>query len=121
MKSLAVAGLGVMLLGLAATRDGGPELTPEARRYAASTRALFLEQARGSAADGQLAGVGTTELVNRGAAYCAQLEATASSLGAVFALQQAGDTHPGDVYVIASARRQLCPTLVDDSFGIRAR
>jgi hypothetical protein len=35
------------------------------------------------------------------------------TLKAVFALQRAGPTHPGDVYVTAAARRVLCSDLPD--------
>ncbi|MGH9009565.1 MAG: hypothetical protein ACRDYF_06895, partial [Acidimicrobiia bacterium] len=68
---------------------------------------------RFAAGQHELADVKDVELVNRGAAYCAQLARTGSSLKAVFALQLAGETHPGDVYVTAAARRVLCPGLPD--------
>ncbi|HEV8628333.1 MAG TPA: hypothetical protein VG034_28205 [Acidimicrobiia bacterium] len=74
---------------------------------------FFVKQVR--AADGlhELAGVKDAELVNRGAAYCTELQKAGSSLKAVFALQLAGQTHPGDVYVTVTARRVLCPNLPD--------
>ena len=39
--------------------------------------------------------------------------ANAVNQRAVFELQLAGQTHPGDVYVTAVARRVLCPNLPD--------
>jgi hypothetical protein len=92
---------------------GGPKLSGDARRYPADERKVFVKQVR--TADGlhELAGVKDAELVNRGAAYCTELQKTGSSLKAVFALQLAGQTHPGDVYVTVTARRVLCPGLPD--------
>ena len=108
---VAIAGL-IAFLGWRG-RDGGPELSDDARRFAADTRTVFVRQVR--AADGQkeLAAVEDVELINRGAAFCVELAKTGGSLKAVFALQLAGRTHPGDVYVTATARRVLCPNLPD--------
>jgi hypothetical protein len=92
---------------------GGPKLSADGRRYPSDNRKVFVRQIR--AADGahELADVKDAELVNRGAAYCTELQKAGSSLKAVFALQLAGQTHPGDVYVTSTARRVLCPNLPD--------
>ena len=93
--------------------DGGPQLSEDARRFRADQRATFVRQVRDAGGQKELAGVDDVELVNRGAAFCAELAKAGSSLKAVFALQLAGQTHPGDVYVTAAARRVLCPNLPD--------
>ena len=92
---------------------GGPKLSADGRRSPSDSRKVFVRQVR--AADGahELADVKDAELVNRGAAYCTELQKAGSSLKAVFALQLAGQTHPGDVYVTSTARRVLCPNLPD--------
>jgi hypothetical protein len=92
---------------------GGPKLSDDARRYPADERKVYVKQVRTADPLHDLAGVKDVELVNRGAAFCAQLAKTGSSLKAVFELQLAGQTHPGDVYVTATARRMLCPGLPD--------
>jgi hypothetical protein len=107
---IAVAGV-IALLG--GRSGGGPRLSDDARRYPADERKVFVRQVRTADGEHELADVKDVELVNRGAAYCAQLAKTGSSLKAVFALQLAGQTHPGDVYVTATARRVLCPNLPD--------
>ena len=76
-------------------------------------RRRFVKQVRGTDHLDELGRVKDAELIKRGAAYCTQLAKTGSSLQAVFALQLAGQTRPGDVYVTAAARRQLCPDLPD--------
>lgn len=107
---IAVAGV-IALFG--GRSGGGPKLSDDARRYPTDERKVFVKQVRTADGQRELAGVEDVELINRGAAYCAQLAQTGSSLKAVFALQLAGQTHPGDVYVTATARRVLCPTLPD--------
>ena len=113
------AGLGLFLLAglmaVSAIRAGrGPELSAAARRYPADARKVFVSQVR--AADGlhELDDVEDPELVNRGAAYCAELAKTKSSLQAMTNLQLAGRTHQGDVYITPPARRHLCPNLPDE-------
>jgi hypothetical protein len=106
-----IAGL-IAFLGWRGRNDGS-ELSDDARRFTADARTVFVRQVRTADNEKQLAGVEDVELVNRGAAFCLQLSRTGSSLKAVFALQLAGQTHPGDVYVTATARRVLCPTLPD--------
>ena len=107
---IAVAGV----IALSGGRGGGgPNLSDDARRYPADDRKIFVSQVRTADGQHELAGVKDVELVNRGAAFCAELAKTGSSLKAVFELQLAGRTHPGDVYVTATARRILCPKLPD--------
>ena len=113
------AGLGLFALAgvmaVSAILAGrGPELSAAARRYPADARKVFVRQVR--AADGlrELADVEDAELVNRGAAYCAELAGTKSSLQAMTNLQLAGRTHQGDVYITPPARRHLCPNLPDE-------
>ena len=93
--------------------DGGPKLSDDARRFPADARKVFVNQVRTADGQDELADVEAVELVNRGAAFCVELAKAGSSLKAVFALQLAGRTHPGDVYVTAAARRVLCPNLPD--------
>ena len=93
--------------------DGGPKLSNDARRFPADQRKTFVRQVRDAGGQKELAEVDDAELVNRGAAFCVELSKAGSSLKAVFALQLAGRTHPGDVYVTATARRVLCPNLPD--------
>ncbi len=107
---IAVAGV-IALFG--GRGDGGPKLSDDARRFPADARKVFVTQARTADGQDELADVEDVELVNRGAAFCAELAKAGSSLKAVFALQLAGHTHPGDVYVTAAARRVFCPTLPD--------
>ena len=112
------AGLALLVLaGLIALfggrSGGGPNLSDDARRHPADRRKVFVKQVRASEGLAELAGVEDVELVNRGAAFCTELGKAGSSLKAVFALQLAGQTHPGDVYVTSAARRVLCPNLPD--------
>ncbi len=111
------AGLALLVLAgviaLFGGRGGGPKPSGEARRYPADARKAFVKQVRAADGEHELAGVKDAELVNRGAAYCTELGKAGSSLKAVFALQVAGQTHPGDVYVTSTARRVLCPNLPD--------
>ena len=107
---LALAGV-IALFG--GRSGGGPKLSADARRYPADARKVFVKQVRTADGEHELAEVKDAELVNRGAAYCTELQKAGSSLKAVFALQLAGKTHPGDVYVTSTARRVLCPNLPD--------
>jgi len=107
---IAVAGV-IALFG--GRGGGGPNLSDDARRFPSDARTVFVEQARTADGQDELADVEDAELVNRGAAFCAELAKAGSALKAVFALQLAGQTHPGDVYVTAAARRVLCPNLPD--------
>ena len=93
--------------------DGGSKLSDDARRFPADARKVFVDQVKTADGQDELAGVDDVELVNRGAAFCVELAKAGSSLKAVFALQLAGRTHPGDVYVTAAARQVLCPNLPD--------
>ena len=93
--------------------DSGPRLSDDARRYPADSRKVFVNQVRAADGQGELNEVEDVKLANRGAAFCAELAKAGSSLKAVFALQLAGQTHPGDVYVTAAARRVLCSDLPD--------
>jgi hypothetical protein len=112
------AGLGLIALAgaiaLSGGRgDGGPRLSDDARRFPADARKVFVDQVRDSDGQDELAEINEGELVNRGAAFCTELAKAGSGLKAVFALQLAGRTQPGDVYVTAAARRVLCPNLPD--------
>ena len=107
---VAIAGAAVVL---AIGRDGGPELSAPARRYPADARSAFVHQVRAADETGDLKTVNDVDLVNRGANFCSELARTGSSLKAVFALQVAKLTRPGDVYVTGAARRLLCPGLPD--------
>ena len=93
--------------------DSGPKLSQDARRFRADARKTFVSQVRAAGDQKELSDVDDVDLVNRGADFCVQLEKTGSSLKAVFELQLAGRTYPGDVYVTATARRILCPNLPD--------
>ena len=88
-------------------------MSDAARRYPGDARRAFVAEARATDGERELDEADDVDLANRGAAYCARLAETGSSLKAVFALQLAGETHPGDVYVTAAARRHLCPDLPD--------
>ena len=90
-----------------------PELSDDARRFPADARKTFVSQVRAAGGQDELDGIEEVDLINRGAAFCAELAKAGSVLKAVFALQLAGRTHPGDVYVTAAARRVLCPNLPD--------
>ena len=107
---LALAGAAVVLT---VGGDGGSGLSAPAQRYPAGTRSQFVSQVRVADQQNVLKPVKDAELVNRGAAFCAELARTGSSLKAVFALQVAKLTRPGDVYVTGVARRLLCPDLPD--------
>ena len=113
------AGLGLFALAgaIAASglfSDGGPRLSDDARRYPTEARKLFVGQVRNTDQLRESSPTWTTpSSANPGAAFCTELAKTGSSLKAVFALQLAGRTHPGDVYVTAAARRQLCSGLAD--------
>jgi len=111
---LAVVGAIVVVAG---GRDSGPALSASARRYPADSRALFVRQVRAADQAGELKDVDDTELVNRAANYCIELARTGSSLKAVFNLQLAKLTRPGDVYVTGAARRVLCADLPDSDSG----
>jgi hypothetical protein len=107
---VAIAGAVVVL---AVGRDGGPGLSAPARRYPADARTAFVHQVRAADEAGELKAVKDVDLVNRGANFCTELARTGGSLKAVFALQVAKLTRPGDVYVTGAARRLLCPDLPD--------
>ena len=94
--------------------SGGPQLSAEGRRYPAGARKTFVTQVRAADGSHELAGVEDVELVNRGAAYCAELARTRSSLQAMTNLGLAGQAHQGDVYIVPPAKRLFCPDLPDE-------